>query len=80
MGGIDIEDPWADDLLGYKTVARTFSRLVLGSSESRVISVEGGLVTLAFRSLNSFRQPFVRRPRGFCHPAMNAAAADYRTR
>jgi hypothetical protein len=39
-----------------------------------------GLVPVAFRSLDSFRQPFVRRPRGFCRPAMNAAAVGYRTR
>jgi len=38
-----------------------------------------GLVTFAFRSLNSFRQPFFRRPRGFFHPAMNDAVVDYRT-
>ncbi|MEP3300115.1 MAG: DUF1403 family protein [Pseudoruegeria sp.] len=39
-----------------------------------------GLVPFAFRSLNSFRQPFVRRPRGFCHLAMNDAVLDYRIR
>ena len=38
-----------------------------------------GLVTLSFRSLNSFRRPFVRKPRGFSHPAMSAAVVDYRT-
>ena len=39
-----------------------------------------GLVTLLFRSLSSFRRPFVRKPRGFFHPAMNVADAGYRTR
>ena len=66
-----------------------FNKLMLSQSNVRHVkagvSIEElaediGLVTLAFRSLNSFRQPFVRRPKGFCHPAMNAAAADYRTR
>jgi transposase len=38
-----------------------------------------GLVTLAFRSLNSFRRPFVRMPRDFYHPAMSTAVVDYRT-
>jgi hypothetical protein len=38
-----------------------------------------GLVTLTFRSLNSFRLPFVRRPRGFCLLTMNDAVVDYRT-
>ena len=38
-----------------------------------------GLVTLTFRPLNSFTQPFVLRPRGFCHLTTNAAVVDYRT-
>jgi hypothetical protein len=38
-----------------------------------------GLVPLTFRSLNSFRLPFVRRPRGFCLLTMNDAVVDYRT-
>jgi len=38
-----------------------------------------GLVPLTFRSLNSFRRPFVRMPRGFCRSAMNVADAGYRT-
>ena len=38
-----------------------------------------GLAALTFRPLNSFRQPFVRRPRGFCHLTTNAAVVDYRT-
>ena len=37
-----------------------------------------GLVPLTFRSLNLFMQPFVRRPRGFCHPAMSDGGVDYR--
>ena len=37
-----------------------------------------GLVTLTFRPLNSFRQPFVRRPRGLCHLTTNASVVDYR--
>ena len=39
-----------------------------------------GLVTHAFRSLNSFKRPFVRMPRGFCRLAMSAAAVGYKTR
>ena len=39
-----------------------------------------GLVPLTFRSPNSFRQPFVQRPRDFCHLAMSVAAVDYRIR
>ncbi|MDQ7070041.1 MAG: hypothetical protein Q9M48_04755, partial [Rhodobacterales bacterium] len=35
-----------------------------------------GLVAITFRSLNSFKRPFVRKPRGFYRPAMNAAAVD----
>ena len=35
-----------------------------------------GLVPLTFRSPNSFMQPFVRRPRGFCHPAMSDGGVD----
>ena len=38
-----------------------------------------GLVTLAFRSLNSFMQPFVGKPKDFCHLAMSAAVVDYKT-
>ena len=39
-----------------------------------------GLVTLTFRSPNSFMQPFVQRPRDFCPPAMNGGGAGYRIR
>ena len=39
-----------------------------------------GLVTLAFRSLNSFMRPFVQMPRGFFHLATSACALDYKTR
>ena len=37
-----------------------------------------GLVTLAFRSLNSFMRPFVRMPRGFFHLATSAVVVDYK--
>jgi len=43
-----------------------------------IAPTRNGLATVAFRSLNSFRLPFVRRPRGFCRPAMNDAVVDYR--
>ncbi len=39
-----------------------------------------GLVPVTFRSLNSFMQPFVRMPRGFCRRAMNGGGVDCRTR
>ena len=39
-----------------------------------------GLVPLTFRSPNSFMQPFVQRPRGFCPPAMNGVGAGYKIR
>ena len=41
---------------------------------------ETGLVPLTFRSPNSFMQPFVQRPRGFCRPAMNDGGAGYKIR
>jgi hypothetical protein len=39
----------------------------------------GGLVTLTFRSLNSFMRLFVQMPRGFCHLTTSAFGAGYRT-
>jgi FKBP-type peptidyl-prolyl cis-trans isomerase FkpA len=42
--------------------------------------IEAGLVPLTFRSPNSFMQPFVQRPRGFCPPAMNGVGAGYKIR
>ena len=39
-----------------------------------------GLVTLRFRSINTFTQPFVQRPRDFRPPAMNGGGASYRIR
>ena len=38
-----------------------------------------GLVALTFRSLNSFKRPFVRMPRGFFRLETSAAVVDYRT-
>ena len=38
-----------------------------------------GLVTLTFRSLNSFMRPFVQMPRGFCRLATSGVGAGYRT-
>jgi len=40
---------------------------------------ETGLVALTFRSLNSFKQPFVQKPTGFYRPRMNVVAVDCRT-
>jgi hypothetical protein len=39
-----------------------------------------GLVTVTFRSLNSFMRPFVRKPRGFSRRAMSGGDADCRSR
>jgi hypothetical protein len=38
-----------------------------------------GLVTLAFRSLNSLMRPFAQMPRGFCRLVMSGGGAGYRT-
>ncbi|MDB4254942.1 sel1 repeat family protein [bacterium] len=43
------------------------------------LTYEAGLVTVMFRSLNSFMRPFAQMPRGFCRPAMNGGGADCRT-
>ena len=53
----------------------------IADMDARVTATESksGLVTVTFRSLNSFMRPFVRMPRGFCHPAMNGGDADCRT-
>ena len=37
-----------------------------------------GLVTLAFRSLNSFMRRFVQMPRGLFHLATSAVVVDYK--
>ena len=54
--------------------------LPLKSARNTVINLVIGLVPLTFRSLNSFMRPFVRKRRGFCHPAMNGGGADLRGR
>ena len=54
--------------------------LIVDDYKTMLRIVRNGLVTLLFRSLSSFRRPFVRKPRGFFHPAMNVADAGYRTR
>ena len=65
-----------------------FNKLLLSQSNVRHIkagvSIEElaediGLVTVMFRSLNSFMRPFAQMPRGFCRPAMNGGGADCRT-
>ena len=61
-------------------VRRTLEHLGLPRSTFYRWYDQYGLVTLLFRSLSSFRRPFVRKPRGFFHPAMNVADAGYRTR
>jgi hypothetical protein len=38
-----------------------------------------GLVTVTFRSLNSFMRPFVRMPRGFSRGAMSDVGVDYKS-
>ena len=38
-----------------------------------------GLVTVMFRSLNSFMRPFAQMPRGFCRLAMSVGGVDYRS-
>ena len=39
-----------------------------------------GLVPLTFRSLNSFMQPFVQMPRGFCRLGTSGGGVDCRSR
>lgn len=39
-----------------------------------------GLVTVTFRSPNSFMRPFAQMPRGFCRLATSGDDADYRSR
>jgi hypothetical protein len=41
---------------------------------------QGGLVTVTFRSPNSFMRPFAQMPRGFCRLATSGDDADYRSR
>ena len=60
--------------------AEAHNNLGVALQEQGKINQAIGLVTLLFRSLSSFRRPFVRKPRGFSHPAMNVADAGYRTR
>lgn len=49
------------------------------SRRFRILAVNDGLVPVTFRSLNSFMQPFVRRPRGFCHLTTSVGVVDCRT-
>ena len=49
--------------------------LLLGLTEAR-----SGLVSYSCRSKCSFRPPFVRRPRGFFLPMLNADGVGYRSR
>ena len=63
----------ADDLLGNQGLMKELKVRLM----ERMLGA--GLVPLTFRSLSSFRQPFVQRPRDFCPPAMNDGGAGYRT-
>ncbi|WP_331458382.1 DUF6538 domain-containing protein [Pseudorhodobacter wandonensis] len=85
----EVELPGKHMLRLQQKLGATFSNQQPAISASSVLLSEAvgiylqqkgnGLVTLTFRPLNSFRQPFVRRPRGFCHLTTNAAVVDYRT-
>jgi hypothetical protein len=48
-------------------------------ASAKVGSPITGLVTLAFRSLNSLMRLFVQKLRGFCRLATSGASAGYRT-
>ncbi len=50
------------------------------SVEITIHELADGLVTLTFRSLNSFMRPFVQMPRGFYHLVTSAFALDYKIR
>ena len=50
-----------------------------GSEFKNARKASFGLVPLTFRSLNSFMRPFVRMPRGFCHPAMSGVGVGCKT-
>ncbi len=72
-----------DDLLGHQSLLKELKvRLMKRMFGAELTGYLGfhDLVPFAFRSLNSIIRPFVRIPRGFCHPAMNAAVVDYITR
>ena len=55
-------------------------RTVLGKADNSNTKERIGLVPLRFRSLTSFRRPFVRMARGFCRLAMSGGGAGYKTR
>ena len=67
-------------MLAAKSISASITQLRTVRCQTNKTKHRIGLVTLTFRSLNLFRQPFVRRPRGFCHPAMNDGGVGYRIR
>jgi hypothetical protein len=60
-------------------VAAEIARRLLADGRLEDARKAIGLVALTFRSLNSFMQPFVRRPRGFCHLATSACGVGYKS-
>jgi len=67
--GVDVPEVTAPDKLDRRRRGKNHD-----------FDAQSGLVTVTFRPLNSFMQPFVQRPRGFYLPAMNGGGAGYRIR
>ena len=73
-----------DLVLGYNTAA--FSLLQKLKRRRVIMNMDGiewkrsGLVTVTFRSPNSFMRPFAQMPRGFCRLATSGGDADCRSR
>jgi hypothetical protein len=61
------------DMEGDKPERQKFKRYPIGYFHI-------GLVTVTFRSPNSFMRPFAQMPRGFCRLATSGDDADYRSR
>ena len=78
----DLQAPRSQPSAGDHTIAITKALVgaipLIGTAANELID-KTGLVALTFRSLNSFKRPFVRMPRSFFHLATSAAVVDYRT-
>ena len=73
-----VEDNNSATAFSFYDSDTTCRDVIIGTREGSCDS-HFGLVTVTFRSLNSFMRPFVRMPRGFSRGAMSDVGVDYKS-
>lgn len=75
-----VSDPKLERALKVRLDFMMFCRLDLHAPvPDETTHCRCGLVTLTFRSLNSFMRPFAQMPRGFCRRGMSGDGVDCRS-